>query len=100
MPASHELHHNKSVSWLWEVEGLVLQRVSSVRALMLCFIAYKFGTLSGYVKKKKVDVENRQFQDNWMEDYYFILNKGWIPSSKCSTSKERSTTALSKPALW
>jgi hypothetical protein len=27
-------------------------------------------------KKRKVDAENRQFQDNWTEDYYFILNKG------------------------
>jgi hypothetical protein len=27
-------------------------------------------------KKKKVDAENRQFQDNWTEDYYFILHKG------------------------
>jgi hypothetical protein len=29
--------------------GLVLQRVSSVLALVLCFIAYKFGTVSGVI---------------------------------------------------
>jgi hypothetical protein len=49
----------------------VLQRVSSVLALVLCFIAYKFGTMSGVMSKKKkkekrkVDAENRQFQNNW-----------------------------------
>jgi hypothetical protein len=26
-------------------------------------------------KQRKVDAENRQFQDNWKGDYYFILNK-------------------------
>jgi hypothetical protein len=57
--------------------GLVLQRVSSVPALVLCFIPYKFGTMSGVMQKKRnVDAENRQFQDQWTEDYYFILNKG------------------------
>jgi hypothetical protein len=35
-------------------------------ALVLCFITYKFGTMSGVMskKKRKVDAENRQFQDN------------------------------------
>jgi hypothetical protein len=33
--------------------GLVLQRVSSVLALVLCFITYKFGTMSGVMSKKK-----------------------------------------------
>jgi hypothetical protein len=48
----------------------VLQRVSSVLALVLCFIAYKFGTMSGVMpKKRKVDAENHQFQDNRTEDY-------------------------------
>jgi hypothetical protein len=31
----------------------VLQRVSSVHELVLCFIAYKFGTMSGVMAKKK-----------------------------------------------
>jgi hypothetical protein len=70
---------------VWEVERLVLQRVSSVFALVLCFIAYKFGTVSGYVKKKK-DAENRQFQHNWMEDYYFIRNKGLPVCLLCNES--------------
>jgi hypothetical protein len=29
-----------------------------------------------YKKKSKIDAVNRHFQDNWTEDYYFILNKG------------------------
>jgi hypothetical protein len=77
--------------------GLVLQRVSSVLALVLCFIASKFGTMSGVMsKKRKVDAENRQFQDNWMEDYYFILNKGFPEESlyfeTCGSPKYRWTT--------
>jgi hypothetical protein len=32
---------------------LVLQRVSSVLALVMCFIAYKFGTMSEVKKKKR-----------------------------------------------
>jgi hypothetical protein len=27
-------------------------------------------------KERKKDAENRQFQDNWTEDYYLILIKG------------------------
>jgi hypothetical protein len=27
-------------------------------------------------KKKEADAGNRQFEDNWKEDYYFILDKG------------------------
>jgi hypothetical protein len=65
----------------------VLQRVSSVPALVLCFIAYKFGTMSGVMtKNRKVDAENRQFQDNWAEDYYFILNKGLPVCLLCNES--------------
>jgi hypothetical protein len=73
----------------------VLQRVSSVLALLLCFIAYKFGTMSGVMykkkkkkkkKRKKVDAENRQFQHNWAENYYFILNKGLPVSLLCNKS--------------
>jgi hypothetical protein len=53
-PAPHELHRDKNVSWLWEVEGLVSQRVSSVLVLVLCFIVYKFGTMcQGLCQKKK-----------------------------------------------
>jgi hypothetical protein len=58
-------------------------------ALVLCFIAYKFGTMSGVMpkkKKRKVDAENRQFQDNWKEDYYFILNKGVPVRLLCNES--------------
>jgi hypothetical protein len=33
--------------------GLVLQRVSLVLALVLCFITYKFGKMSGVMPKKK-----------------------------------------------
>jgi hypothetical protein len=67
--------------------GLVLQLVSSVLALMLRFIAYKFGAMSGVMsKKRKVEAENRQFQDNWTEDYYFILNKGLPVCLLCNES--------------
>jgi hypothetical protein len=52
-PAPHELHRNKNVSYLWKVEGLVSQRVSSILALVLCFIAYIWDNVRGYVKKKK-----------------------------------------------
>ncbi|KAG0433363.1 General transcription factor II-I repeat domain-containing protein 2 [Dictyocoela muelleri] len=27
-------------------------------------------------KKRKVDMEKRQFQDSWTEEYYFVLNNG------------------------
>jgi hypothetical protein len=64
--------------------GLVLQHVSSALALVLCFITYKFGTMSGV--KKKVDAENRPFQHNWTEDYYFILNKGLPVCLLCNES--------------
>jgi hypothetical protein len=37
-------------------------------------------------KKRKVDAENCQFQDNWMEDYYFILNKGLPVCLLCNES--------------
>jgi hypothetical protein len=45
----------------------MLQCVSSVLALVLCFIAYKCGTMSAVMskRKKEVDAENHQFQDNW-----------------------------------
>jgi hypothetical protein len=33
--------------------GLVLQHVSSVLVLVLCFIVYKFGTMSGVMSKKR-----------------------------------------------
>jgi hypothetical protein len=36
--------------------------------------------------KRKVDAENRQFQDNWTEDYYFILNKGLPVCLLCDKS--------------
>jgi hypothetical protein len=43
--------------------------------------------MSGVMKKKKKgDAENRQFQDNWTEDYYFILNKGLPVCLLCNES--------------
>jgi hypothetical protein len=39
----------------------------------------------GYVKRK-VGAENRQFQDNRTEDYYFILNKGLPVCLLCNES--------------
>jgi hypothetical protein len=38
------------------------------------------------LSKKKVDAENHQFQDNWTEDYYFILNKGLPVCLLCNES--------------
>jgi hypothetical protein len=35
---------------------------------------------------KKEKAENRQFQDNWTEDYYFILNKGLPVCLLCNES--------------
>jgi hypothetical protein len=37
-------------------------------------------------KKRKVFAENRQFQDNWTEDYYFTLNKGLPVCLLCNGS--------------
>jgi hypothetical protein len=48
------------------------------------------GQCQGLCKKKKrrreIDAENRQFQDNWTEDYYFILNKGLPVCLLCNES--------------
>jgi hypothetical protein len=60
----------------WSADhGLLAMETS---ALLVDTLAQIWDNVRGYVKKKKrkVDAEYHQFQDNWTEDYYFILNKG------------------------
>jgi hypothetical protein len=40
---------------------------------MVCSTTYEFGTMSGVMSKKKLDAENRQFQDNWTEDFACVF---------------------------
>lgn len=42
--------------------------------------------MNQYRKERKVDGENCQFQDNWLENYYFIQNKGLIVCLLCNES--------------
>jgi hypothetical protein len=62
----------------------------SVRYFRLCcaLSLINLGQCQGLCKKKKrkVHAENRQFQDNWTEDYYFILKKGSPVCLLCNES--------------